>query len=57
MKKKKRKMKVTVRWKMKEADEEVKEKYDKVVLGGNKGDKSKTHSEDYEKKIQKAMKK
>ena len=33
-----------------EGDEEVKEKYDKVVLGGNKGDKSKTHSgEDYEK--------
>ena len=34
-----------------EEDEEgVKEKYDKVTLGGNKGDKSKTHDgEDYEK--------
>ena len=31
-------------------DAPVKEKYDKVVLGGNKGDKSKTHDgEDYEK--------
>jgi hypothetical protein len=33
-----------------EEEDEVKEKYDRVVLGGNKGDKSKTHSgEDYEK--------
>ena len=31
-------------------EEETNEKYDKVVLGGNKGDKSKTHDgEDYEK--------
>ena len=33
-----------------EDEEEMDEEYDRVVLGGNKGDKSKTHSgEDYEK--------